>query len=375
MRVVQGHHQDVNYLFRVSESAAFAGDIESLTRLLLIVPKNNTAIHSYINGLIAFVEGKANYAIYFQEAVRHFLDPEGTRTPDASVNSVSFLLKNANASGRSLPEFIRGSSNIRELYIIDNLLTLEGASHKQFWSKTAVDEAVVAHSSPGNPIILISCSLGYLRVFGEYYIKTVRRRNSNNIHFHVLEDDLEAARDFMLSLKRKYVNVRYSLEMLSVNAHTYITLSRFLICRDIMTYYNSDVLISDIDLCMDYDLNLVGATIREKESDFGLFSLKYHAPWGRFAVGFSYFRVDNCASQVYLDVLSRYLTWLYANGGFFSMDMVGGMMAHQYMQERGYDFKLHDLSAFADIMEMHTKIPKKLQKGKIKVKFKNGIPE
>lgn len=57
------------------------------------------------------------------------------------------------------------------------------------------------------------------------------------------------------------------------------------------------------------------------------------------------------------------------------MDMVGGMMAHEYMLARGHDFKMLNLAAFADVMQMHTKIPKKLQLGKIKVKFRDGAPQ
>ena len=96
---------------------------------------------------------------------------------------------------------------------------------------------------------------------------------------------------------------------------------------------------------------------------------------GKFAVGLSYFRNDNLATDVYLDVLSRFLIWLYSNGGFFSMDMAGGIMAHEYMLARGYNFKMLNLSGFADMLQMHFKIPKKLQMGKIKVKFGNGAPQ
>jgi hypothetical protein len=142
-----------------------------------------------------------------------------------------------------------------------------------------------------------------------------------------------------------------------------------------MRHYKSDVLVSDIDLCVDYDLSSLGISLRANKTDFGLFSLRYCVPWGKFAIGFSYFRVNNYASEMYLNVFSRYATWLYTNGGYFSLDMVAGMIAYEYMRERDCKFAIQDLSEFADIMTMHTRIPKKLQKGKIEVKFANGIPE
>ena len=375
MKIVPANCHDVDLLFRASESAAFSGDVDSLTRLRDITAQESAAIHFHIKGLLAFVQGEANYAVHFREAVRSFLDSESIDSSDASGKSASILLQKAYESGRPLPEFVRAASNIRELSIIDELLKVDGPSHLPPLLSGALDGASITDSGLINPIVLISCSTGYLRVFADYYIRTFRRKNRNIIHFHVLADNIEATRNYLEALKNRHSNVGYSIEALSGNSQTYITLSRFLICRDLMRHYNSDVLISDIDLCVYFDLGSIGRELRTQGCDFGLFALGYRVPWGMFSIGFSYFRVANHASDVYLDVLSRYLAWLYSNGGFFSMDMVGGMMAHEYMLARGHDFKVLNLSGFADIMQMHTKIPKRLQMGKIEVKFGNGAPQ
>ena len=375
MRIVPADCRDVDLLFRASESAAFSGDVETLTKLRDITARDGAPIHFHIKGLLAFLKGDANYAVHFQEVVRSFLDPESIDSPDASAKSVSILLQKAHASGRTLPEFVRAAANIRELSVIDGLLKVDGPSRPPTVLSDAADRPAATDSGLTNPIVLISCSTGYLRVFADYYVSTVRSRNRNIVHFHVIADDMAATRIYLEALKNRHANVGYSIEPLAGNSQTYFTLARFLICRELMKHYNSDVLISDIDLCVDFDLGAIGRELQTKGCDFGLFDLGYRVPWGRFAIGFSYFRAANNASEVYLDVLSRYLIWLHSNGGFFSMDMVGGMMAHEYMLARGHDFKVLDLSAFADVMQMHTRIPKKLLMGKIDVKFGSGAPQ
>ncbi len=375
MRIVPANCHDIDLLFRVSESAAFSGDVDSLVRIRDIAAQESAAIHCHIKGLLAFVKGEESYAVHFQEAVRSFLDPDNIDSSDASGHSVSLLLQKAYKSGRPLPEFVRTASNIRELSIIDELLETDGPSGLSPLLLEALDGTAITDSGLTNPVVLISCSIGYLRVFADYYIRTFRHKNRNIIHFHVLADNMEATRSYLEVLKDRYSNVRYSIEALSGNSQTNFTLPRFLICRDLMKHYQGDVLISDIDLCVDFDLNPIYRELRSQGCDFGLLDLRYRAPWGKFAIGFSYFRAANEASDVYLDVLSRYLVWLSSNGGNFSMDMVGGMMAHEYMLARGHDFKMLNLAAFADVMQMHTKIPKKLQLGKIKVKFRDGAPQ
>ena len=367
MRIVPADCHDVDLLFRASESAAFSGNVETLTKLRDITAREAAPIHFHIRGLLAFLTGEADYAVRFQEVVRSFLDPLGIDSPDASAKSVSVLLQKAYASGRTLPEYVRAAANIRELSIIDELLKADGPSRPPTVLSDAAARPAATDSGLTNPIVLISCSTGYLRVFADYYVRTVRSRNRNIVHFHVITDDIEATRIYLEALKNRHANVGYSTEALAGNSQTYFTLARFLICRDLMKHYNSDVLISDIDVCVDFDLSAIGRELETKGCDFGLLDLGYRVPWGKFGIGFSYFRTANHASEVYLDVLSRYLVWLSSNGGYFSMDMVGGMMAHEYMQARGHDFKLLDLSAFVDVMQMHTRIPKKLLMGKIDV--------
>lgn len=375
MRIVPSNSDDVGLLTRAAESAAYSSDLGSLESLLDIT-KSNVPMHSHIRGLLAFAKGEPNYAAYFQEAVRSYLDTDKSSSPAASGKTAGVLMLEAVKSGRSLPEFIRVASNIREFSCIDDLLTDDNEIPPSSIALDASESVTASPEGSNDPVVLISCSQGYLSVFADWYIRTFRRKNRNIIHFHVLADDISVSRDFIATLKRKHSNIHYSIEPIAGNSQTYITISRFLICRDIMRRYNSDVLISDMDCCVDFDLRPISRELTSQGCDFGLCnSGNYPLPWGRFAVGFSYFRVANKATGVFLDLLSRYLRWLYASGGFFSMDTVAVATVHEYMLARGHNFKLLNLNDLIDFKRLLTNVPKKLQMGKIRVKFGSGVPK
>lgn len=374
MSIVPSNRGDIDLLFRTSEAAAFAGDAKNLALLRDWTAEENPAMHAHIKGLLAFVEGESDYATHFQQVVRAYLDPQSTETADASPKSVNRLLRSAYATGRPLPEFVRAAANIRELSVIDELLRHEPPAYVSPSMSDAVDTAGAQTRGLVNPVVLISCSTGYLRVFADYYVRTLRRRNDNLVHFHVVADNIADARTLLDALKMKHSGVGYSLEARAGRSQTYITLSRFFLCREIMKHYSSDVLVSDIDVNVYFDLRILSESITNQKCDFGLLVLGYPIPWGTFAVGFSYFRFNNQASEKYLQVLATYLAWLFNNGGFFSMDMVGGMIAHAYLKDRGFDSKLLDLSKYVNVMRL-SDLPKTLEKGKIQVKFGRGAPQ
>lgn len=372
MRIVPSNRHDIDLLARAGESAAYAGDVASLTRLRDIAALESLALLSYLNGILACLNGEANYRAHFKESVKTFFSLEEIGSSDAPVKAVKRYIE----SGRDLPGFVRQAYNVRELSSIDEMLTVNCPSPAP---------PSLAGGLNGTPdtgvlglpdvIVLISCSDGYLNVFADYYIRTFRRKNSNIIHFHVLSDDVETSRDHLAALKEKHSNIRYSIEAISGRSQTYITMARFLICHDVMKHYNSDVLISDIDLRIDFNLSSIGKELRSKEFDFGFWESGYCLPWAKVAAGFSYFRVANHATDVYLDLLSRHLVSLYSDGGFFSMDQTGVVLIYEYMQARGHDFRMMNLSGLIDIKQMILGLPKRLQRGKIKCKFGNGGPQ
>ncbi|MDA1330217.1 MAG: hypothetical protein O3B43_04005 [Chloroflexi bacterium] len=374
MRIVPANRHDIDLLARSGLSAAYAGDVVSLAKLRDIAAQESPSLLSYFNGLLAFLNEQADYPVHFQESVRLFFNLEGAGSFDSRGKSVSISSKRHVESDPKLPEFVRLAYNVRELASIDEPLMVDCPS------PTPPSLSDVLNGTPdtglGRPdvIVLISCSEGYLDVFSDYFIRTFRRKNSNIIHFHVLAEDVETTRDYLVALKERHSNIRYSIEAISGKSQTYITLARYLICRDLMRRYNSDVLISDIDLRVDFDLRPICRELKSKNFDFGLCDAGYSVPWAKFAAGLSYFRVANHATDVYLELLSTYLTTVYSDGGFWTMDQTGMLMAHECMQARGHDFKMLNLYGLIDFRRLIT-VPKQLQRRKIKCKFRNGGPQ
>lgn len=374
MRIVPANRHDINLLHRAGETAAYAGDVDSLEMLRDIAEQESPSFLSYLNGLLAYLNGQANYHAHFKESVKAFFNLERIGLPDASGNSLSILMKRAIKSGQDIPEFVRMAYNIREPESIDELLIADRPPRNLLSLPSVLDGTSASDHGLNDPIILISCSDCYLNVFADYYIRIFRRKNQNIIHFHVLTDDAEATLNYFATLIKKHSNVCYSIEAISGKSQAYITLARFLICRDLMKHYNRDVLISDIDVHFDFDLSLICRKLRSKDFDFGLFDMGYSVPWGKFGVGCSYFRAGNHASDVYLDLLSRHLTSLYSDGGFFGMDMSGASLIYEYMQARGQYCRMFNLYTVIDFKRL-VSVPKQLQRGKIKCKFGDGGPQ
>jgi len=374
MTIVQNNSHDIDLLFRAVDTAAYAGDLTCLKSLRAIVAQENLSLLAFIDGLMGFMNGRENYQLHFQKAVTLFLEPEASGASVTSGQSMSLLMMSAIKSGRYIPEFIRLAYSIREFESINELLRRDNPLRALASLPGVVDRTAVQGLGPSDPIVLISCSECYLKVFADYYIQIFRRKNQHIIHFHVLSEDVEAIRSYMDALQEKYSNVRYSIEAISGESQTYITLARFLICRHLMAHYNRDVLISDLDFHPDFDLQSVCRELRSQQFDFGLCDAGYSVPWAKFSVGFSYFRVANHPSDFFMDLLSRYLASLYSDGGFFSMDQIGATLIYDYMKSRGDTFRMLNLHGIIDYEGLF-KVPHKLARGKIKCKFGNGAPQ
>lgn len=374
MDIVPANQQDIDLLHRAVETAAFAGDVDSLEQLRVIAARESQPFFLYLDGTLAYLKGQDDYPIHFQKSVKSYFYPEGGESPEFSDNSMVGLMKGAIKSGSQIPEFVRMAYNIRDQASVDKLMASDNRSRVLSWQPSDLVGTLSHPPGPNEPVVLISCSYGYLKVFADYYIRIFRRKNQNIVHFHVLAEDIGPARDYLLALTEKHSSICYSIELISGESQTYFTLARFLICADVIKHYHRDVLISDIDFHPDLDLNSIGKNLRAQGYDFGLCDPGYSVPWSKFAVGFSYFRVANPATEVYLDLLSRHLASLYADGGFFSMDQIGALLIYEYMLARGYKFKMLNLYGVIDFKGLCS-TPRYLQRGKIDCKFADGGPQ
>ena len=189
-----------------------------------------------------------------------------------------------------------------------------------------------------------------------------------------MTNDVVAAQEYLTALTARHSHIRYSIEAIAGKSKNYITLVRYLICSDLIKFYNSDVLISDIDMNLNFDLQTICSELKARNFDFGLCDIGYLVPWAKFAAGLSYFRVANPATDAYLGLLSKYLTTLYSDGGFWTMDQTGMLMAYECLQARGHDFRMLNLYGLIDFTRVIS-VPKELQRRKIKCKFEGGGPQ
>jgi hypothetical protein len=375
MKLAATNRHDIDLLARAGLSSAYAGDLSSLQMLRDMAPSQELALASYLNGLVAFLKGQLNYHEHFQKSANAFFAVSGNTSPVASrLLMVEPGVQNSQREP-AIPEYVRMAYNVRPISNVNELLTGDNATGSVLTQSNLTGGGMIA---PGDgvrcPIVLIACDDGYLKVFGDYVIRTLRQENQNVVHFHVLTTDTAAAHENLVKLLGKYPNIRYSIEQLDGKSKTYITLSRYLICRHLLTLYNNDILISDVDMNLDFDLQPLVSQIKLGGYDFALCDVGYAVPWAKFAAGFSYFRVNNQATSAYLTLLSGYMSKLYANGGFWTMDQTGMLMAYEELQSQGHSFRmlnLHDVVDFKRLISM----PTRLQRQKIKSKFHGGAPQ
>jgi hypothetical protein len=374
MRIVRSGKNDVELLARAGESAAYADDLASLHEVRNAATPHGGPLLAYLDGLIAFFNMNANYATYFQESVKSFLQAGGHEVKDTRLQTMSEQIKKYIESGRKLPGFVRQAYNILELSTLDTIFLNNDVFPAHTYLTNHSERTCYENKGDTDTVILISCSHGYLILFSEYFIRKFRLKNKNIIHFHIITDDIELVRRFLYVLVKRYKNINYSIEPVSGKSQTYITIARYLICQEVMNTYRSDVLITDIDSNLDFDLSSLIRKIDTQSFDVGLCDPGNKLPWSKFAAGFSYFKYSNDATSTYLSMLSKYLSALYTNGGFFSMDQTGVFQVYEYMKVRDLALNTVNLMQFINFKKIIS-VPNQLGRKKIKLKWGDGGPQ
>jgi len=374
MRIVRSGESDVELLARAAESAAYADELDSLLEVRNAAISHGSPLLAYLDGLIAFMNMDANYPTYFQKSVQSFLESAGYKVKNAELTAMSEQSKKYIESGHKIPGFIRQAYNILEPSTLDKIFSNQDELPPHTYLPNFSERTCYEMKGHSDTVILVSCSHGYLTIFSEYFLKKFRRRNKNLVHFHVISDDVGLVRRQLNLLAKRYKNINFSVEPLARKSQTYITIARFLICQEIMNIYRSDVLITDIDANLDFDLPSLMRKIDTQSFDIGLCDPGNKLPWSKFAAGFSFFKYSNVTTSTYLSMLSKYLTTLYTNGGFFSMDQTGVFQVYEYMQMRDLTLKTVNLIEFINFKTIIS-MPNRLNRKKIKYKWGDGGPQ
>ena len=377
LAIVPEHEQDIELLTRAAETAAYAFDTESLKWIQHRVAALHPAFHSYVTGLLEYSTNQDTYQSRFQECVALYLSSLGNGSSSGiEEDTIAAQIEACLLRGERFPEYVRVSYNIRNLAGVRVVSTSSSSAEEATHQPGIFDGCGrgCVQDIGEDAVVLISCSQGYLSVFADYYVHVFRRKNQGIVHFHVLAENVEETRRFLESLAQSYSTVRYTIDSLAGRSQTYITLARFLICQEVMQHYGRDVLISDIDFHPAFDLRTLTDEMRSGGFDLGFSDAGYRIPWGKFAAGFSYFRIGSQVTEDYLNLLHRHLTALYAQNGFFSMDQIGLLVIWEEMTADADAPKVLNLCEMVDFAGLF-KVPRRLQRGKIKCKFGSGAPE
>ena len=355
MRLLVDNPHDFEMITRAGLSAAYAGQVESLISIRDVAAQQNLSVQCYLDGLLAFLNKEPKYYVFFQKSVEYF---QG--------------LINRDLKGE-LPEYIKLAHNVGKWRVNDDLASEVGLAPK-IYRELEFEITQSFRLENRGPVVLISCDECYLVTFADFFIKSFRLMNQDIIHFHVVTDDIDFARKYLHDLRNKYSNVYFSVEVLNGRSVTYITIVRYLICRDVMNFYARDVLISDIDMCLKFNTEVISQEITFKNYDFGLCDEGFSVPWAKFAAGLSYFRVDNVASNDLLEFLNAYLVKMYSDVGFWTMDQMGILVAFENLQFSNPKFLMLNLNELVDFNSLIS-VPRRLQRQKIVCKFQNGAPK
>ena len=224
-----------------------------------------------------------------------------------------------------------------------------------------------------NCFILISCDLDFFDIFSEHYVSNFRKLNDQIIHFHIVSNNLkkEIINKFNI-LNNTYKNLGLSIEKEQKKNKVYITMSRFLVSRQLMQYYKSDVFINDIDTTPCYNMNLIIKKITTKKYNVGFYDEHQKLPWTRFAAGVCFFKYQDKQSLKFLKKLTNFYDYKikYNKQLFWSADQFGLGLIQNIMNN---ELKIFNFYNHRNILNFNKilYVPRVLALKKIKSKFKN----
>lgn len=224
-----------------------------------------------------------------------------------------------------------------------------------------------------NCFILISCNLEFFDIFSEHYVANFRKFNDQIVHFHIVSNNSkkEIINKFNI-LNNSYKNLGLSIEKEQKKTKVYITMTRFLISRQLMEYYKSDVFINDIDLTPCYNMNLIIKKISTKKYNVGFYDEHQKIPWTRFAAGVCFFKYKDKQSSKFLKKLTNFYDYKikYYDQLFWSADQFGLALIQNIMNKKLKIFNFYDYKNILDFNKI-VYVPRTLALKKIKSKFNN----
>ncbi|MDO6567895.1 hypothetical protein Q4561_12560 [Alteromonas sp. 1_MG-2023] len=242
--------------------------------------------HDDLNSFVSLYTGQLNHLNgHFREAVSYF--------------------NKSNESDYSLPSD-KGAITVRSPEHIEKMLIAKK-------EKVIFDEANVIADCPMTTVVASDSK--YFLLFFDIYQKSFKARNSGyQLHFHIVNPS-EAVKVEIDKYRKTAgdINFSYSTAENSTNIKALYASIRFLIVGELLQYYNSPILITDIDV--GFSGNLADLKFEEDSADIAL-KIRDESnlfPWRVIPANTTVFNNTEGAMQ-FIQYFSNYFYSIYGDG-------------------------------------------------------------
>jgi glycerol-3-phosphate cytidylyltransferase-like family protein len=331
---------DADQRFTMIMSAAYSGDLELLTQMrdartfLPPVP----GLLEYVEALLALDSGGRSWMRWFSDCRKTF----DSSQPESQLK----------------PEYVEQASNFFDPDLTDSVF-------RQAIGR--LDRSVVVPRSQRAKLI-VSCDVLYFSIFSEFFCSNVRKLSSIPIHIVVVvvnQDDRASA--LQQWRKLQYLS-DIEIELVQVPddvaVGVFSSTARFLAASKTMRKFGMDVIVSDIDLKIDFDVEDIFSNLR---SSIGL--PRFDAclvPWARLNAGLAFFR-SSPMSLMFLSLLAAYLEFAIRNGANWTLDQAALYVTWTFCREHDYDFTIEDVGLVITTSASR-RVPRRLRKRKFEAK-------
>lgn len=322
-------------------AAAYNNNISHLEKISVFNEVPNS-IKNYTNGFIAYAKGENDYGLYYSQAVKAY----------KNENNIKFI-----SMASKLPNYIKYSINVIDIELDTT------KEYKNYYKK--IDET--DFSKLDGTFLLISLELNYLKIFSDFTVSKIRKKHDNQIHFNVVAQNEEEINRIKLMcdvLNQKYSNISYSILLTTYNSALVSALSRFKEMSRLMKKYSLTGIILDADSNFDsVDLIKLENSI-DKIYSCSLFTYTEPVIWAKYPANACIFR-NTLQSENLLNYCDKYYAYfIEQNKAFWTIDQTALFFAFREYPEISF----LNLNSLDDPRKMHYKIPRKIEKLKIKVK-------
>ena len=320
------HSIDFSQKYEIVKSAAYDSNI----RLLEEIASNDswTGCHpgfsNFIRGIIQFSFKSPGWSDQFQLSKEKY---------------ESSLLDDIIKTNTELPEMYHNSRNflcsrhVEQVFLDVELLGTEHPEPNVFLDKSVREM-----------LVLVSCDETYFLIFIDNFMKNLRKHNKNLVIIILVKDSgslTELTKKIIEELISADSKCIIELRITEFNPGLLSSLERFISAEATSNSYNSDVLIVDIDLSIDFCLNdyFMSAT-------HDISCVIHHGvcvPWARYNAGVFHFRRTSDALNI-IRLSIAYANRMLSDNGGWTLDQSALTLAIHFYSSIGRCVVIRNIS-------------------------------